>query len=351
MKFSPRPCAMAVVTVCLVLTTVIGGKGASAATSHAGKRLTFAFFAASSQNGFDAAIYTGAKQEATRMLGSNYSMRLFDGQFSATTQYNQVESAATGKQYDGAIIEPNDNVGIAPAVKVAIKSGIKLCTTLFPVGSNMFSLKPQVPGLVCTAAQLPAPGAVKQANAVVQFCAKLNPCTVILLIGQLQFPFDKERFDTWKSVLGKHPNIKILGYGQGAYDRGTSLKVMTDLLQAHPTFNVLLSNADQQVEGALIAMHAAGMKVQNLIAAHKLYIMGGGATQETIADIRNGTISATLGSVPVTMGVLAMKSLILALQHKPYVSAINMDAKSPLPDIITKQVLAKHPTFRGQWSG
>jgi ribose transport system substrate-binding protein len=313
--------------------------------------LNFAFFAASSQNGFDAAIYQGAKQTANKMLGSNYSMRLFDGQFNATTQYNQVESSATGKQYDGAIIEPNDNVGIAPAVKAAIKSGIKLCTTLFPVGSNMFTLKPQVPGLTCTAAQLPAPGAQKQAQAVVQFCASLNPCTVILLIGQLQFPFDKERFDTWKSVLAKHPNIKVLGYGQGAYDRGTSLKTMTDLLQAHPHFNVLLSNADQQVEGALIAMHAAGWNVKSLIASHKLYIMGGGATQETIADIRNGTVSATLGSVPVTMGALAMKSLILALEHKPYVSALNMDQLAPLPDIITKQILQKHPSFRGQWSG
>ena len=347
-----RLLVVASIVICLLVASVMGGGRVSAATgTHAGKALRFAFFAASSQNGFDAAIYRGAKRVATQMLGSNYSMRLFDGQFNATTQYNQVESGAAAKQYDGAIIEPNDNVGIAPAVTAAIKSGIKFCTTLFPVGSNMFTLKPQVPGLTCTSAQLPAPGARSQAEAVVKFCARLKPCTVILLIGQLQFPFDKERFDTWKSVLAKHSNIKILGYGQGAYDRGTSLKTMTDLLQAHPHFNVLLSNADQQVEGALIAMHSAGWNVKSLIASRKLYIMGGGATQETIAGIRGGTISATLGSVPVTMGELAMKSLIRALQHKSYQSAINMDKMSPLPMIITKQVLDKHPSFKGQWSG
>lgn len=346
-KSLQRPLTLGLVALCFVVTSIVYGGSARAA----GKHLRFAFFAASSQNGFDAAIYQGAKQVADKTLGSNYSMRLFDGQFNATTQYNQVESAAVAKQYDGAIIEPNDNVGIAPAVKAAIKSGIKFCTTLFPVGSNMFTLQPQVAGLTCTAAQLPAPGAKKQAQEVVKFCAHLNPCTVVLLIGQLQFPFDKERYDTWKSTLSGHANIKIVASGQGAYDRGTSLKTMTDILQAHPQFNVLLSNADQQTEGALLAFKSAGWNVKSMIASRKLYLMGGGATKETIADIRAGTMSATLGSVPVTMGELAMKQLIRAVQGKSYQKAINMDKMSPLPMIITKQVLNNHPGFKGQWSG
>jgi len=352
-KLLKRPLAWVWVVICLVsLSLASYGGGASAAGQvHAVKPLRIAFFAASSQNGFDAAIYQGAMQQATKMLGSNYSMRLFDGQFSASTQYNQVESAAVAKQYDGAIIEPNDNVGIAPAVKAAIKSGIKFCTTLFPVGSNMFTLQPQVTGLTCTAAQLPAPGAKKQAQAVVQFCAHINPCTVVLLIGQLQFPFDKERYDTWENTLRGYPNIKIVATGQGNYDRDTSLKAMTDILQAHPHFNILLSNADQQVEGALIALRSHGMDVKSLIASHKLYIMGGGATQEAIADIRAGIWSATLGSVPVTMGRLAMQQLILALQGKSYQKGIDMDAMSPLPMIITKQTLDRHPAFKGEWSG
>ena len=115
----------------------------------------------------------------------------------------------------------------------------------------MDTLQPQVPGLTSTAANPPAPRARAQAQQVVQWCAGINPCTVVIFIGQLQFPFDKLRYETYLSVLRKHANIKVVATGQGNYDRGTSLKAMTDILQAHPHFNVLLSNADQHVEGAL----------------------------------------------------------------------------------------------------
>lgn len=347
-----QPRHWVLVAFCVGAIGLSAFRGPAGAAAQSAKPLRFAFFAASSQNGFDAAIYQGAKQEADKLLGSNgYQMRLFDGQFSATTQYNQVQSAAAAKQYDGAIIEPNDNVGIAPAVKQAIAAGIKFCTTLFPIGPNMYTLQPQVPGLTCTAANPPAPGATAQAQQVVQWCANIKPCTVVIFIGQLQFPFDKLRYDTYVNVLHKHSNIQIIATGQGNYDRGTSLKAMTDILQAHPHFNVLLSNADQHVEGALIALKSAGWNVKSLIARHQLYVMGGGGTTEAVAGLRNGTWSADLTYYPVTNGQLAMLQLIHALQGKPDSKAINMDKAGPLPLILTKRVLASHPTFTGQWSG
>jgi ribose transport system substrate-binding protein len=330
--------------LCLAACGGTGGGG------QGGKPERIAFFAASSQNGFDAAIYEGARQEATK-LGGNIQIRLFDGQFNAATQYNQVESAAASKGYEGAIIEPNDNVGIAPAVGDLIKAGTKVCTTLFPVGPNMNTLAPQVQGLTCTAANPPAPDAQLQAQQVVSFCASIDPCRVVLLIGQLQFPFDKLRYDTWLSVLGQHPNIHVVAHGQGNYDRNTSLTAMTDILQSNPRFEVLLSNADQQVEGAQIALQNHGWDLKSLVAQHKLYIMGGGATQEAVAAVRGGLWNATLAYYPVTNGQLAMASLDAALHGKPYQSEIDMDKQSPLPLILTKQVLDAHPDFKGQWSG
>ena len=346
-----KPLGWALIGFCVGAMVLTAYGGPASAAPQKAKQLRFAFFAASSQNGFDAAIYQGARQEADKLLGRNYQMRLFDGQFSATTQYNQVQSAAAAKHYDGAIIEPNDNVGIAPAVEHAIKAGIKFCTTLFPIGPNMYTLQPQVPGLTCTVANLPAPGARAQAQQVVQWCANINPCTVVIFIGQLQFPFDKLRYETYLSVLRKHANIRIVATGQGNYNRATSLKAMTDILQAHPHFNVLLSNADQHVEGALIALKSAGWNVKSLIAQHKLYVMGGGGTQEAVAGLRDGTWSADLTYYPVTNGQLAVLQLVHALQGKPYRKAIDMDTAGPLPLILTKQALASHPTFKGQWSG
>lgn len=321
----------------------------AASAGQPSRTLNIAFYAASSQNGFNAAVFEGMEKQAKKMGG--IQTKMFDGQFSATTQYNQVETLAAAKNFDGAVIVPNDTVGIAPAIEKVIAAGPKMATALFPIGPDLNTLRPQVKGLTSTVANLPAPGAKLQAEEVVKFCEKKNPCRVVLLIGQMQYPFDKLRHDTWRSILDKQSNIKVLATGQGNYDRNQSLTVMTDILQAHPEFDVLLSNADQHIEGAQIAMQNRKIDLKSLVGQGKLYIIGQGATQEAISAVRGGMWSATYANYPVTMGVLALEQLANALLGKPFKEEVDMDKEGPLPPILNKDVLDKNPDFKGEWSG
>jgi ribose transport system substrate-binding protein len=218
-------------------------------------------------------------------------------------------------------------------------------TTLFPIGPDLTTLEPQVDGIVGTVAGPPAEGAALEANEVVAFCADKDPCNVVILIGQLQFPFDNVRYQEFNRVLDEHDNIVVVATGEGSYDRDASLTVMTDILQSHPDIDVVLSNADQHLSGAEIAIIDAGLDLE------ALYLIGGGATVEAIDAIRAGRWDATYANYPKTMGVEATKLLVAELRGEDHVAILNMDEFVEIGPIVTTQLLLDNPDFEGEWQG
>ena len=238
-----------------------------------------AFFAASSQNGFNQAIYEGVEEMAMTL---GYEAEIYDGKFDASHQYSQIEDVLAGGRFDGMIVAPNDPVGISGAFEQVIEAGVPIATTLFPIGPELNSLEPQVPGITATVASPPVAGATWQAEAAAAYCADKNPCNVIIIIGFKTFPFDNLRLETFERVLAEHSNIEIVGIGEGWYSPDTSLKAMQDMLQAARDVHVVLSNADQHLVGAEIALEAEGYNVADL------YLIGGGAAAISIEAIREG---------------------------------------------------------------
>ena len=241
------------------------------------------------------------------------------------------------------IVAPNDSVGIAGAFEQVIEAGVPIATTLFPIGPELNSLEPQVPGITATVASPPVAGATWQAEAAADYCADKDPCNVILIIGAKIFAFDNLRLETFEKVLAQHPNIKIVGTGEGWYSPDASLKAMQDMLQAARDVHVVLSNADQHLVGAEIALEAEGYNVADL------YLSGGGAAAIAIEAIREGRWDATLAYFPKTMGALAMEQIANAIEGKPVNNAINMDLSGPLQAMIDKAILDANPDFRGEW--
>ncbi|MEM1237093.1 MAG: sugar ABC transporter substrate-binding protein [Pseudomonadota bacterium] len=310
---------------------------ASSAASAEGK---IAYFAAASQNGFNQATYEGVQEMAAKL---GYETEIFDGQFDAALQYSQIEDVLASGQFAGMIVAPNDSVGIAGAFEQVIAAGIPIGTVLFPVGPDLNTLEPQVDGITVTAASPPVDGATVQAEQVVTFCADKDPCNVVIIIGAKVFPFDNLRLETFESVLGQHDNIKVVATGEGWYAPDPSLQAMTDILQANPEVDVVLSNADQHLVGVEIALDAAGINFADL------YLSGGGAAQISIDAIQEGRWDATLAYFPKTMGALAMEQIANALEGKPVTNAINMDTAGPIEAMITAETLAANPDFVAEW--
>ena len=317
--------------------------GSAAGGDSGGKTWRVAFLAASSQNGYNKAVFEGIENKAKEL--GNVQAKILDGRFDAQVQFNQLQDAAASGQYDGFVIVPNDTVSIAGAVGAAKSANIPVVTALFPIGQNLTQLEPQVPGIVATVASPPADGATKQAELVADYCADKDPCRVMILIGQRQFPFDKVRYDAYTSVLKQHPNIKVVATLEGNYDRDQSLKAMQDALQSNPKFDVLLSNADQQTAGAQIALENAGIDPKDI------YLTGAGGTKEAIKAVRDGTWRADYVNFPVTQGEQALEQLVNALEKKPVKSVVDSDAEAPFDPFVDKKSLEEQPDFTGQWSG
>ena len=317
--------------------------GGAAGGDSGGKTFRVAFLAASSQNGYNKAVFEGI-QNKSKELG-NVEAKILDGRFDAQVQFNQLQDAAASGQYDGIVIVPNDTVSIAGAVGAAKSANIPVVTALFPIGQNLTQLEPQVPGIVATVASPPADGARRQAELVADYCADKNPCRVMILIGQRQFPFDKVRYDAYRSVLEEHPNIEVVATLEGNYDRDQSLKAMQDALQSNPKFDVLLSNADQQTAGAQIALDNAGIDPRDI------YLTGAGGTKEAIKAVRDGVWKADYVNFPVTQGEQALEQLVNALEDKPVKAVVDSDEEAPFDPFVDKQALEEQPDFSGQWSG
>ena len=300
-----------------------------------------AYFAASSQNGFNQATYAGVEDKAKEL---GYETAIFDGKFDSAHQYSQIEDVLAGGNFAGFIVAPNDTVGIAGAFEQVIAADTPIGTVLFPVGPDLTTLEPQVEGITTTVASPPVDGATFQANAVVKKCEGRDPCNVVILIGAKIFPFDNLRLETFQKVLAEHSNIEVLAVGEGWYDPDKSLTAMTDILQANSDVHVILSNADQHLVGAEIALEAAGYMVPDL------YLTGGGAASIAIDAIREGRWDATLAYFPKTMGALAAEQIINAIEGKSVTQIINMDTAGPLEAMIDNDVLDANPDFKGEWA-
>lgn len=317
--------------------------GGSAGGDSGGKTFRVAFLAASSQNGYNKAVFDGIQAKANEL--GNVEAKVLDGRFDAQVQFNQLQDAAASGQYDGIVIVPNDTVSIAGAVGAAKSADIPVVTALFPIGQNLTQLEPQVPGIVATVASPPADGARRQAELAAEYCADKDPCRVMILIGQRQAPFDKVRYDAYREVLDQHDNIDVVATLEGNYDRDQSLKAMQDALQSNPKFEVLLSNADQQTAGAQIALKDAEIDPKDL------YLTGAGGTKEAIKAVRDGIWKANYVNFPVTQGEQALEQLVNALEDKPVKAVIDSDKEAPFDPFVDKKALEEQPDFTGQWSG
>ena len=302
-----------------------------------------AFFAASSENGFNQAVYSGV-QEAAAARG-NVTTEIFNGEFNAEIQSNQIQDAIASGRFDAFVVLPNDTVGIAVFFEEAIDAGYPIATTLFPVGPDLTTLAPQVEGITATVAAPPADGARVQAEAVVEFCRDLDPCNVVIIIGQLIYPFDNVRHEAFLGVLDAEANINVVATVEGNYDPDASLTGMTDVLQANEDIHVVLSNADQHLQGAEIALVDAGYDLE------PLYLSGGGAAKIAIDAINEGRWDATLAAFPASMGSFALDAVVDALEGGTPQQVVNMDEVGPVDALITKEVLDANPDFEPQWVG
>ncbi|WP_022873895.1 sugar ABC transporter substrate-binding protein [Nesterenkonia alba] len=330
--------ALATSAAALLLITACGDGGGDGEVPEDG--YSIAFLAASSQNGYNQAFYEGM-QNAAEESDIDIDVSILDGQFDANTQLSQLENAATGNEYDGIVVVPQDGPSLAGAFPLA--NDIPVVTGLNPIGPDIDEMEPQVDEVVSTVAVPPSDAARRQAEDVVEYCEDLDPCEVVLMVGLLDSPLDIARRDAYTEVLDEHDHIEIVATVEGAYDRDQGMSAMQNVLQANPDFDVLLSNADQHSLGATVAIEEAGIDPADV------YITGGGGTTEAVANVQEGTWKAAYINFPVSMGEVALEQVINALQGDEVETYINADEVGEIDPYATEDTI--DPDFEAEWDG
>ena len=332
---------LSALSVATVLATA-GCAGGSSPTTTSGKPLRVAVLAASSQNGFNQAVYKGV-QDGAKKLGIQIEAKLLDGQFDSNTQLSQMQNVTSSGQYDGVIVVPHDGPSLAAAFPTANK--MPVVTALNPIGPDINKMEPQVEGVVSTIAIPPSDAAKLQAEHVVDYCKDINPCKVALMVGYLSSPLDVARRDAYQAVLKPNSNIQIVATLEGNWDRDKSLTAVANMLQSNKDVNAILSGGDQMTSGAQIALTAAG------IDPASIYLTGFGGTTDAVKAVRDGIWKSTYLNFPVSMGSAAIEQLNNAITEKPVKSVINMLDIGGIDPYATKESLSKTPDFKGEWNG
>ncbi len=321
-------------------STAAAGTSAST-TSSAGKKANIAFFTAALQNTYTAAALDGMKQAAAP---SGTSIQVFDANYDARKQAAQIQDAITSGKFDGFLILPVDPT-IIPKVKEAIAQKIPVVSHDIPLGTDPSTVKPQVPGQNASVLRAVTDDGKTIGELIVEACADLDPCKVGILTGVPTLPFDKAKIDAVKSVLAEHPSIEVVGTAAGQYLSGPGRKAAQDLLQAHGDMNVLAANGDPMAIGAEQAIKAAGKSDQ-------IKIVGAGATKPGVANVKAGRWVGTTTYLPTTEGRIAMGLLLDAVNGKKVVGVgVDPVTKSKIGAKITKETLAKDPSFTGEYNG
>jgi ribose transport system substrate-binding protein len=292
------------------------------------------------QNSYTQAMLQGAENAAKT---ENVKITTFDTGFTAQKQFSVIQDIVAQHKYQGILVQPNDSVGIEPAIKQAIKAGIQVVALNVPIGPSATTIEPQLPGLAGSVLTPQVTWGHQLGRMTEDACRGLNPCEVAFIAGEIGTSGDDNMIAGFKAQVSGQKNIDVVAIqGGGGFLIGPSENVAKNLLVAHPKLNVILSTGDQMTHGAQLAVDAEGL-------SGKIKLIGLGASTYAISAIRAGAWYGSVVTLPLSIGRIAMQVLYKHLVNpKLPPSAVDPAVYTKQNPLITKSDIG---TFQAQWSG
>jgi ribose transport system substrate-binding protein len=308
-------------------------RSATARTGATPVRIAYLSFAVA--NSYDAPMLAAAKAAAAK---GGATITVLDANNDPNTQFAQLQTAATSKQYDAIIVQPIFGTGLVSEVKQAIKNGVKVVNMDQELGPNLSTSAPQVPGLSGNVVFVPTKIGTKLGKLVLAACAakNLNPCNVGYLYDIKASALDvaiRDGFD--KSVAG-HPNVKVVAEGQSFFTPSKGLAAVQTMIQANPNINLIVGS-DQGIEGAVQAVDPS-----------KVTLVGYGGSESALKGIAAGKWYGTIMQLPASEGTLAVQCAIKAVKTGKGCGGVDPVDALPSSGVVTKANVAM---FKGEWPG
>jgi ribose transport system substrate-binding protein len=320
------------VALLAVVVAAAGAIGAAAGTTATKAKVAYLSFAVA--NSYDAPMLAAAKSVAK---AGGASVVVFDANNDPKKQLAQLQTAIASKQYNGIIVQPIFGPELIPAVRLAIKAGIKVVNIDQILGTNPSTAAPPVAGMSGNVVFVQTAIGKKQGGLVVAACKQLkaNPCQVGYMYSVKVSSLDTAIRKGFNLVTAGH-GIKVVAEGETFYNPATALKAAQTMLQAQPNMNVIVG-ADQGATGAEQALNGK-----------KVTLIGYGGGQLGLSKVKSGAWFGTVMQRPATEGKLGMTCLLKALRTGKGCGGIDVLAGLPNGGVVTKANAGK---FKAEWPG
>ena len=327
-----RTASIAVLLLALAASAVATGVASAGADSKSAPRIAYLSFAVA--NSYDAPMLAAAKKVAKAQGGK---VTVFDAANDPKKQLQQLQTAATSKQYDAIVVQPIFGPQLIPTIRSAIKSGLKVVNMDQILGTNPGTAEPPVRGMSGNVVFVQTKIGTKQGGLVVAACAalKANPCKVGYLYSVKVSSLDTAIRKGFDSVTNGH-NIDVVAEGETFYQPANALKASQTMLQAQPELNVIVG-ADQGATGA-----------QQALNGQKVTLIGYGGGQVGLNAVKSGQWFGTVMQRPATEGKLAMQCAIKAVKTGKGCGGIDVLNGLPNGGVVTKANASK---FKAEWPG
>ncbi|KAA0910556.1 substrate-binding domain-containing protein [Pusillimonas sp. ANT_WB101] len=189
----------------------------------------------------------------------------------APEQANQLQDLLTVNKINALVIMPFESASLTQPVMQLKKKGVYI--TVVDRGLTDTSAQDAyVSGDNTAFGKLAAEYLVKQ----------LDGKGDIVALRGIPTTLDNERMDAFKSVIDKHPDIKLLDARYGNWNRDDAFKVMQDYLTRFPHIDAVWAADDDMAVGVLKAIEQAKRSDIKIV-------FGGAGAKDMVKSILEGT--------------------------------------------------------------
>ncbi|HEY3688204.1 MAG TPA: substrate-binding domain-containing protein [Streptosporangiaceae bacterium] len=272
------------------------GPGVNADNAKPGKHVTIGFAGPQADHGWLSGINAQAKAEAARYKDVTFVVA--EGSNEASAQAGQIQTLINQK-VDVLVILPADGKQMTPSGQKAMDAGIPV-VNLDRVFDTTSAYRTWIGG----------DNYRMGFNAATFIGQRLGgKGSVLELAGIDNLELTQQRSKGFDDGLKTFPGLKKAGRAAAEFTVQTGQARMSELLQAHPTFDALWNHDDDQGVGALQAIRQAGRKG---------FLMVGGAGSKAAMQAIKADDSVLKATVlyPATMAASAVRVARLIAQNK-----------------------------------
>ncbi|MGB6453709.1 MAG: sugar ABC transporter substrate-binding protein [Streptosporangiaceae bacterium] len=333
------------------VAAMIGGCGSSPSSSTSGTststgKIRMAIFYYN-PSPYGIASLKGAQLEAGKL---GVQLDAFDANNNPTLQSTQIQDAITTGKYKAFWVWGLDDPALTPVIDKALSAGIKVACADYTWGSLAQQNTLQASKTCLSTIGQPIGAEATNLEAAMNSACKQQVgsghCNIAFLPGLANYPTDTVRENAMTAYYNGKSNYSFTLMPPGDYDETTSEGVAQTYFTANKSVNVFATFGDQMAAGAMTAMKLVG----GYTPGKNIAVIGYGGAKELVADVKAGTVYATLGLYPASESLLGIQYLYDALKGKSVPNLVDIINPTTRPAVIDQAYLKSHPSFVPDWT-